>query len=442
MDFSIFIFGWLHAQMAFANSLHKQYLGTSKGRGLHQAFEALNRKGLYKTRTQGPFYHDLVEALYHIAKAHIRVDWCRIGGVSSIKDLRTLGAQSLYNLAEKIVNTHASSEALDAMDLKPELVDEQERQVVMFNRDVLQFIILDRAIRHECDARGGDGSQLIELEDDCLITNIASKAASLWHPSLEVGIRSLRSRARAAEDAAMDPKQAETLAQGPCAFGVAIESTANCGLPNKPGVQFCGELVPIKDPLQVAGMMALEIDQICDTYGEFVHHECWVVNFSGKEWSWCPVDKAQEMNIRDIKATYRSEGTNIKWAYFKKLHPAIPTIRHVIDFVEEQFKTVVRGKRHTVPSAEKDIQQLQEIHKSESSKYHDYHPGRKIKDAANKADDFTHLGFLKLQRGDVLSNWIGSRTFERSVRETWPPEAHEDPEDDEASTRGGTLNVV
>ncbi|PPQ87206.1 hypothetical protein CVT24_010233, partial [Panaeolus cyanescens] len=161
MDCSIFIFGWLHAQMAFANSLHKQYLGTSKGRGLHQAFEALNRKGLYKTRTQGPFYHDLVEALYHVAEAHIRVDWCRIGCVTSLKDLRSLSAHSLYDLAKKmIVNTHASSEALDMMDHKPELVDEQERQVVMFNRDVLQFIVLDRAIRH------GD----VTIMEDMLLT--------------------------------------------------------------------------------------------------------------------------------------------------------------------------------------------------------------------------------------------------------------------------------
>ncbi|TFK18135.1 hypothetical protein FA15DRAFT_731225 [Coprinopsis marcescibilis] len=54
LDFSVFIFGWLHLQMAFAKSLHAQYLGTSKGWGLGQAFELLNKKGLFSTMTQGP----------------------------------------------------------------------------------------------------------------------------------------------------------------------------------------------------------------------------------------------------------------------------------------------------------------------------------------------------------------------------------------------------
>jgi len=44
LDFSIFIFGWLHCQMAFANSLHKQYLGTDFGRGLKHAFTLLEHQ--------------------------------------------------------------------------------------------------------------------------------------------------------------------------------------------------------------------------------------------------------------------------------------------------------------------------------------------------------------------------------------------------------------
>lgn len=42
LDFSVFVFGWLHLQMAFANALHKQYKGTSQSRGLKQAFQLLN----------------------------------------------------------------------------------------------------------------------------------------------------------------------------------------------------------------------------------------------------------------------------------------------------------------------------------------------------------------------------------------------------------------
>ncbi|KAG5634601.1 hypothetical protein H0H81_001411 [Sphagnurus paluster] len=71
LDFIVLSFGWLHLQMAFAKSLHKQYLGTSEGRGLRHAFELLKQKGLTRVLTQGPFHHDLEEALYHIAEAHL-----------------------------------------------------------------------------------------------------------------------------------------------------------------------------------------------------------------------------------------------------------------------------------------------------------------------------------------------------------------------------------
>ncbi|KAJ6579011.1 hypothetical protein B0H10DRAFT_1750856, partial [Mycena sp. CBHHK59/15] len=42
LDYMVPIFGWFHLVMAYANSLHKQYLGTSAGiGGLRQAFDVL-----------------------------------------------------------------------------------------------------------------------------------------------------------------------------------------------------------------------------------------------------------------------------------------------------------------------------------------------------------------------------------------------------------------
>ncbi|KIJ06431.1 hypothetical protein PAXINDRAFT_32701, partial [Paxillus involutus ATCC 200175] len=38
LDWLVPTFGWFHLLMAFANSLHKQYLGTTAGRGLMHAF--------------------------------------------------------------------------------------------------------------------------------------------------------------------------------------------------------------------------------------------------------------------------------------------------------------------------------------------------------------------------------------------------------------------
>ncbi|TRM57980.1 hypothetical protein BD626DRAFT_540231 [Schizophyllum amplum] len=81
LDWLIPIFGWLHLMMAYANSLHKQYLGTGRGYGLSRVFDVLARKGLHRVQTKGIFYHDLNEAIYHVTEAHLRVDWKLVTGV-------------------------------------------------------------------------------------------------------------------------------------------------------------------------------------------------------------------------------------------------------------------------------------------------------------------------------------------------------------------------
>ncbi|KAJ7437506.1 hypothetical protein FB451DRAFT_1451536 [Mycena latifolia] len=67
--------------------------------------------------------------------------------------------------------------------------------------------------------------------------------------------------------------------------------------------------------------------------------------FIPRDGGFMPVDEAQEMNIKDIKVTYRSEGPNIDWDYLKKLHPAIHVIRAVNSHMEYEFKTRVRGRK-------------------------------------------------------------------------------------------------
>jgi hypothetical protein len=140
------------------------------------------------------------------------------------------------------------------------------------------------------------------------------------------------------------------------------------------------------------------------------------VNFSGKPGEFCPIDKAQEMNIKDIKVTYRSEGPNIKWPYLKKLHPTIPIIRNIINFAEEQLGVQTRGKKHTVPSREKDIEKLQWSYAT--AKLHEAHPGQRTwADEKDQAWDFIADGALKLSTTHLLSTWNDGRAFERSLAE-------------------------
>lgn len=116
MDNGVFIFGWLHLQMAFANSIHKQYWGTEQGRLLAQAAELLGKKKLKNARTQGPFHHDLVETIYEVTEAHVLEGWVHVGGVESVAELRNSPASMLRELVSTLVKTRASLEALDKMD--------------------------------------------------------------------------------------------------------------------------------------------------------------------------------------------------------------------------------------------------------------------------------------------------------------------------------------
>ncbi|KAF8838046.1 hypothetical protein BDN67DRAFT_991470 [Paxillus ammoniavirescens] len=109
MDYMIPVFGWFHLVMAFANLLHKQYLGIAAIiRSLQQAFDVLQRKGLHKVETKGPFWHHLHKALHHIGEAHICATWLAVAGVSSLSDLKTRSPAELHELAIKLVNEQAS----------------------------------------------------------------------------------------------------------------------------------------------------------------------------------------------------------------------------------------------------------------------------------------------------------------------------------------------
>jgi hypothetical protein len=129
------------------------------------------------------------------------------------------------------------------------------------------------------------------------------------------------------------------------------------------------------------------------------------------------VDKAQELNIKDIKVTYRSEGPNIDWAYLKKLHPAIHVIRALTLHIEEEFGTLTRGKAHTTPAREKDISTVQKS--SHKSTFHKTTRGRRINSKADRYSDYATKGCVKLLRNKFIPKWVNLRSFVRATSERW-----------------------
>lgn len=152
-------------------------------------------------------------------------------------------------------------------------------------------------------------------------------------------------------------------------------------------------------------------------FRSFIVENCWLINNTGKSEDFLPVDQAQEQNIKDIKVTYRSEGPEVDWEYLKTLHPAIHVIRGVTSHVEKEFNTLTRGKKHTVPQKELDVQKLQDSYNA--SKLHTEIPGRKRFSEKDYEKDYISAGALSFSDGKLLERWISERAMERSTGQEW-----------------------
>lgn len=100
-------------------------------------------------QTKGPFFHNLDEALRHIAEGHLRKGWLLVSGTRTLSELQNWTPEELQDLATKLVCIHASSQALNEMDqLPPKKHDAQKHQIIQWNHDILQYIVLDWLICH------------------------------------------------------------------------------------------------------------------------------------------------------------------------------------------------------------------------------------------------------------------------------------------------------
>jgi hypothetical protein len=134
--------------MTFEHSLHSQHYGTRSTRGLAHAFDLLQRKGLHTPSVQGDFHHHMQEALHHVAAARFRDLWCIEAGVRSLESLRDFTSDDLLQIAHNLVEKYASVAALDELDAKPsDSQDDVFAYSVLLNRDLLDYLILDDAIK-------------------------------------------------------------------------------------------------------------------------------------------------------------------------------------------------------------------------------------------------------------------------------------------------------
>ena len=94
-NFLLPLSAWLHTSMAYTNSLHRQYLGSPATRGLHHAMIILKRRGLLRTLTKGPFFHDICELILQVLRAHLRACWRFVAPNEKLENLRAKSALAL-----------------------------------------------------------------------------------------------------------------------------------------------------------------------------------------------------------------------------------------------------------------------------------------------------------------------------------------------------------
>src|ERR1700722_10200890 len=149
LDYLKEIPGLFHMEIALEHSLHSQHYGTRAGHGLVHAFDLLQRKGLHAPSVQGTFHHNIQEALYHISSARFRDLWCVVSKVESIESLREKTPEDLYQLATEIVDQYASMRGLQELieQAGDEKGDDVLTQAVLWNKDILDYLLFDDAIK-------------------------------------------------------------------------------------------------------------------------------------------------------------------------------------------------------------------------------------------------------------------------------------------------------
>ena len=82
--------------------------------------------------------------------------------------------------------------------------------------------------------------------------------------------------------------------------------------------------------------------------------------------------------------------------------------------MEEEFETLTRGLKHTVPKKDADVRALQEMY--ERAHLHESQPGRVVK-KDDKAQDFINEGVKTLPT--TLNGWHDGRNYKRRTEDDW-----------------------
>lgn len=105
-------------------------------------------------------------------------------------------------------------------------------------------------------------------------------------------------------------------------------------------------------------------------------------------------------------------GPNRTYENLYKESPSIPAVREIHASLEKEFNTLTRGRKHTTPDAERDINRLMDSYTE--SQIYQYRAGRMVKSGADWFQDIVAKGAGNIAREDVIHRWSDKRSFVRA----------------------------
>jgi hypothetical protein len=107
-------------------------------------------------------------------------------------------------------------------------------------------------------------------------------------------------------------------------------------------------------------------------------------------------------------------GPTATWEYVGKISPAIPTLRKLVDYMEDTVNSYRRYKKHTVANAEDDIAKLMTMF--QELNFHRHIDGRNV-EVKEKFADIWLKGFDIVSKGESLTRWFKNRSELQPVRD-------------------------
>ena len=112
------------------------------------------------------------------------------------------------------------------------------------------------------------------------------------------------------------------------------------------------------------------------------------------------------------QGVFDTMGPTVTWEYVGKISPAIPTLRKLVDHMEDTVNNYWRYKKHTTRSTEDDVARLMVMFQ-ESALYR--HVNEREVEARERFADIWARGFEIVLKGESLKRWFKNRSESQFV---------------------------